>query len=411
MRVSFRSFASTVATILLFLGLTTPAHAAAGDLDPSFGAGGLVATGFAHGDAEANGVAIQADGKILAAGSTGSGVGQRFALVRYEPDGTLDPTFGTGGRVTTGFDSGNVHANAVIVQPNGKIVLAGGNGGNRFALARYNVDGSLDDTFGGDGKVTTGFVSGGTAFGLAIQPDGKLVAVGASSDRFMAARYNSNGTLDRTFNSDGKAPVTFSFGGVTAFSVGIQADGKIVLGGLFHSLKSKRFALARLDVNGELDPTFAGDGKVTTAFGSKIAAGHDLSIQPDGKIVLVGTVSGTAGSRFAMARYRPDGTLDPTFSGDGKQTTGFGFSPAFASDVALQGDGKIVAAGWKVINAAPFLTLARYTATGALDTTFGADGKITTRGGEALAVALQSDGKIVAVGGTGSRFLVARYQV
>jgi uncharacterized delta-60 repeat protein/uncharacterized repeat protein (TIGR01451 family) len=173
------------------------ATAASGDLDPTFGTGGKVTTDFAGSNAGANGVALQADGKIVAAGFADSGSGSDFALARYNPDGSLDASFGTGGKVTTDFAGGSDSAFGVALQADGKIVAAGfADSGSRgdFALARYNPDGSLDASFGTGGKVTTDFAgSGDEAFGVALQADGKIVAAGfagsGSRGDFALARY------------------------------------------------------------------------------------------------------------------------------------------------------------------------------------------------------------------------------
>src|SRR6266542_4476130 len=184
------------------------AQAAPGDLDPTFGGDGEVTTHFtAWSDESANAVAIQADGKIVAAGGTFSAFyHDKFALARYNADGTLDTSFGGDGKVTTHFAAGSEDgAHAVAIQANGKIVAAGNShlSNERFALARYNSDGKLDTSFGGDGKVTTRFAAGSYDFAsaVAIQPDGKVVAAGDSSspflyfDKFALARYNSDGKL------------------------------------------------------------------------------------------------------------------------------------------------------------------------------------------------------------------------
>src|SRR6185312_12779398 len=181
----------------------SPASAAAGDLDGAFGTGGTVTTDFAGNGDEARAVAVQPDGKIVAAGGA-LGATVDFALVRYRPDGTLDATFGTGGKVTTDFGSAE-QAFAVAVQPDGKIVVAGG-GATGFELARYNADGSLDGTFGAGGKVTTRFGLGlpfTRAHAIVLQPDGKIVVAGtatsATAPDFGLARYNPNGSLDASF--------------------------------------------------------------------------------------------------------------------------------------------------------------------------------------------------------------------
>src|SRR6266540_155863 len=175
---------------------------APGDLDPTFGAGGKVTTVFG-GDSRAYVLVLQPNGKLVAAGVGPNG----FALARYNPDGSLDTSFGAGGKVTTPIGA----ANALVLQPDGKLVAAGSNNisPSDFVLVRYNPNGSLDTSFGGDGKVTTAIGFGARAFALALQPDGKLVAAGmgwTGSTGFESAlvRYNPDGSLDTSFGAGGK---------------------------------------------------------------------------------------------------------------------------------------------------------------------------------------------------------------
>ena len=214
-------------------------------------------TDFTSGFDSATGVAIQADGRIVVVGQAGSYYSNqrrtKFALARYNSDGTLDASFGGDGKVMTRFSSGFESATGVAIQADGKIVAvgtAGQNFDNKFALARYNSDGTLDATFGGDGKVRTDFSAGWDgASGVAVQADGRIVAVGAAGQRhddskFVLARYNSDGTLDASFGSDGKVETDFTARGGEANGVAIQADGKIVAAGWANS-DSKMVALAR----------------------------------------------------------------------------------------------------------------------------------------------------------------------
>jgi uncharacterized delta-60 repeat protein len=185
------------------------ALAAGGDLDPGFGGDGKVITNLTPGFDVAHAVAVQPDGKILAVGRAGGSDvdGGTFALVRYEADGRLDATFGSGGKVTTDFDGPDEAANAVALQANGAIVVAGRAGGHHahFALARYTDDGNLDPSFGSNGKVTLELTPGDdVASSLLIQADGKIVAVGtANADKFALVRFNANGTLDTSFGGTG----------------------------------------------------------------------------------------------------------------------------------------------------------------------------------------------------------------
>jgi uncharacterized delta-60 repeat protein len=377
-----------------------------GSLDKSFSGDGKQTTDFGGDNDEAAGVALQADGKIIAVGFTQNfGAPGNFALARYNPNGTLDTRFSGDGRQTTDF-GGSDGAGGVALQPDGKIIAVGfGGAGGDFALARYNPNGSLDTSFSGDGRQTTDFGGSDQAHGVALQADGKVVAVGGDGNDFAFARYNPNGSLDPSFSGDGRQTTGFGGSDDRASGVALQADGKIVaVGG-----DGNDFALARYNPNGSLDTSFSGDGKQTTNLGFGAGDAAATLRQPDGKIVAVGN----AGNDFALARYKANGSLDKSFSGDGRQTTNFGGLGDVATGVALQGDGKIVAVG----SGGPGedFALARYNANGSLDTTFSGDGKQTTDfgGGRfpdiALGAALQANGKIVAVGGGAGDWALARY--
>ena len=412
----------------------------AGDLDITFDGDGKVTTDFATTDFggaldRAYSAVIQSDGKIVVAGTsfTGNGEQYNFALTRYNSNGSLDTTFDGDGKVTTDFGGGDDAAFSATIQSDGKIVVAGEsyNGSKRFdfAIIRYNSNGSLDTTFDGDGKVTTDF--GGTsddrAYSVAIQGDGKIVVAGYSKSDFALTRYNSNGSLDTTFDGDGKVTTSVGSSFFTDIenSVAIQSDGKIVVAGFSTKGSNLDFALARYNSNGSLDTTFDGDGKVTTGFGSSTNdVAHSVAIQSDGKIVVAGfsETSGIFDSKdFALTRYNSNGSLDSTFDGDGKVTTDFGRNlDDRANSVAIQSDGKIVVAGEsKNVRSGYDFALTRYNSNGSLDTTFDGDGKVTTAVGlfnyganyGALSVAIQSDGKIVAAGDGPGDFALARYNV
>jgi uncharacterized delta-60 repeat protein len=405
------------AVLVASLMLVSGAQAAAGDPDPSFSGDGKQRTDFGAGFSGATAAVRQGDGKIVAVGTAGG----NFLVARYNLDGSLDPNFSGDGRVQTNF-TGADFANDVALQGN-KIVVVGlstaNNGFGYFALARYNSDGSLDRNFSGDGKQTTlwGGSGEGGAFGAALQSDGKIVAVGTTNIHgshtldFALARYRLNGSLDPSFSGDGKQTLDLAFGEFAeAHGVAIQADGKIIAVG--DSFDFAGFALARFNPNGSLDTSFSGDGLQTTDFGVG-AVGRKVALQSDGKIVAVGR----AGGDFALARYNPGGSLDTSFSGDGLQTTDFlfGFDDR-ASDVAIQANGRIVAVGIAG-GGATFddFGLARYNTNGSLDPSFSGDGrKRTSFAGpsvidEANGVALQGDGRIVAVGVGNDEFALARY--
>ena len=321
--------------------------------------------------------------------------------------GDLDPTFSGDGKVVTDF-GGSDNGAGVAVQPDGKIVVVG-TAARDVALARYNADGSLDSSFDGDGKAATDF--GGDDYGadVAVQPDGKVVVVGGSVGGFALARHNADGSLDPSFGGDGKLTTDFGGSGGAAYGVALQPDGKIVAAG--HG--GAGFALARYRPDGSLDSSFDGDGKLTTDFGGSGGAAYGVALQPDGKIVAVGSALGDA-TDFALARYNADGSLDSSFDGDGKQITAIPFnSEDWLSDVAIRPDGWLVVVG----SAAEFnicgctdLVVGHYTPDGSpaglpLTSVSGTD-----YGG---GVALQPDGKIVVAGsalsdGRGD-FLLARY--
>jgi uncharacterized delta-60 repeat protein len=335
--------------------------------------------------------------------------------------GDLDPSFSGDGKQTTGFrissSAADDVANGVAIQGDGKIVVVGGSGDSHgpdlgFAIARYNPNGTLDKTFSGDGRQRTRFESRALATGVAVQDDGKIVVVGFShqssyDSKFAIARYNPNGSLDTSFGQNGKKK-TYFFGSDHATGVAIQGDGKIVVVGdaVDSFTPAGAFAVARYNPNGTLDTTFSGDGKQTTSF-PDYAAANAVALQDDGKIVVAGSNQelnqGSLGYdyNFALARYNPNGSLDPSFSGDGKQTTDFGgYDQAYG--VAIEDDGRIVAAGQ---GGNSHFALARYDANGSLDPTFSGSGKVTTGFGfgpddAANGIAVQGDGKIVAAGRT-----------
>ncbi|MEU7304371.1 calcium-binding protein [Streptomyces sp. NPDC007206] len=408
--------AATVLTLVLALSGT--AFAAPGDLDPGFGGDGTVLTDFGGTDS-ANDVAVQSDGRIVSVGSSAdpSGTESDFALSRHNSDGTLDTSFGGDGRVTTPINnmipSDQLQwseAHAVALQPDGKIVVAGGSWRGYddccwFTVARYNPDGTLDPSFGGgDGRVFTDFGDPEEAEDVAVQPDGKIVAAGYVGGDAAVARYNPDGSLDTTFSGDGM--VTTRLGsspeeGGDARALVLQPDGKIVIAGEVGTTRFD-FVLVRYTSGGSLDTGFGSNGIQRTDFGDYDSA-EALAVQSDGKIV----AAGGGGGGVAVARYNTTGTLDPSFDGDGLVVT----PGASGQDMKLQSDGRIVVAGsgpggFKVL---------RYDTNGSLDTGFGTGGQVTTGFGgsdAAHGLALQSDGKIVAAGqgGPDSDFALARYQ-
>ncbi len=438
-------------TVLIFLLLTARyGQAAPGSLDPSFGNGGVFSfpvvsypsTGVDF--VSANAIAIQADGKIVVAGSGYNGANEGFGLARFNVDGSPDLTFGLNGKIVTIFPNGKAFADAVIIQPDGKIVAAGGNDlyysgtgvepENYYVLlARYNADGLLDTTFGLGGKIMTDLrsVTYGAA-DIALQADGKIVTVGRLFHQygtdFVLVRYNSDGSLDNSFGLTGKITTRFSDNS-GAVGVAIQSDGRIVAVGYSWDdgpphPRNFRFAVARYSADGSLDMSFDGDGRAATAINSiegRVAGATTVAIQPDGKIVAGGYSYDGLFTNSTLVRYETKGGVDPTFGTDGIAVTAFSQdSDSYTTDVSIQTDGRIVVAGWSnnvsFGYAAPSgFGLARYNTEGSLDPTFGAGGKILTSfspgnwGSYEAATAIQSDGKIVLAGYIGPHSALFRY--
>ena len=272
-----------------------------------------------------NSMAIQSDGKIVVAGYSSIGGYDNFALIRYNPNGSLDTSFNGTGKVTTAIGSVHDRGNSVAIQSDGKIVVAGysQNSNYDFAVVRYNPNGSLDTTFNGTGKVTTAFgTSNDVGNSVAVQSDGKIVVAGqtiiGSNDDFALVRYNSNGSLDTNFNGAGKVTTAIGSFGDRAHSMAMLSDGKIVVAGeSYMGGSAYDFALARYNSNGSLDTSFNGTGKVTTAFGSSDDIGNSVAVQSDGKLVVAGYALTGGNFNFALARYEGGIDLDPDTDGDG----------------------------------------------------------------------------------------------
>ena len=427
-----------LASVLILIGLAGAAQAAPGNLDTTLsGDGRILESSLAPSHVGA--VAIQADGKIVAVGSTGND----FAVLRYHRNGTPDSSFGGNGLVVTPFGSSvsNDIANAVAVQADGRIVVAGSVGSTtnrRVGVVRYLADGARDTTFGDNGRVTMDFAPGGTgAAGMAIQPDGKIILVGGTGSDFAVARLNTDGALDTSFGfppSTGVVARDMGSGNESATAVAILADGRIALAGTTVFDGRRVFAWTMVTAGGLVQFVGSGIGNDAqhTSFGTSTDARTTaMAVQADGKIVLVGerTLSGGGGSvpifsdtSMALARYNLDGSLDTTFGAGGVRVINVaaatGGPDSFARGVALQLDGKIVVVG----QAAPTsgfisnFTVLRLHANGALDSTFAGGGRVVTdfgsgANGTANAVAVQpSDGRLVVAGSSGDRIALARYQ-
>ncbi len=347
-----------------------------GSLDLDFGSGGQVNLRTLKANWPHD-LFVQPDMKIVVVGGTSAQKGGEFSAERYNLNGSLDTTFHNDGVANTPIGTRFDIAFASVIQTDGKIVLAGSSSSTSygdFGVVRYNTDGSLDTTFDSDGKVVTSIRSNtDEAHDVALQSDGKIVVAGYSFDPtgkslsdFTIARYNSNGTLDTTFDGDGIVITALSSDRDEGKSVFVQADGKILVAGFAVISGKLSGAFVRYNINGTLDSNFGSNGKVFTDV--PYAA---IAVQPDGKIILAGTTSQEGTNDFVVERYSTDGTLDTTFSGDGISRTAF-LKDDRAYAVAIQPDGKIIIAGvTSGQDSTSKFALVRYLGDGSLDTTFG----------------------------------------
>jgi uncharacterized delta-60 repeat protein len=299
-------------------GLAHAAPHSAGDLDPTFGAGGIITTTLGT-RAEAYALVLQGDGKLVAAGVGQGQFTAGFGLARYLPGGTLDTSFAGTGTLVTNLNGYEAQAQAVAVDAAGHVLAAGYTQtvatGQDAALVRYNAGGSLDPGFGSGGKVITNFGDGRDEVrALVLQADHKVVAGGYMDGPFVLTRYNPDGSLDSGFGHGGQ--VTIPMSGTAAINaLALQADGKIVAAGYSSVGTTPVMALARLNPDGRLDSAFGSNGRVTTVFPNGDPVARAVGIQSDGKIVVAGSVfaPSTGQGGLALARYNPDGSLDPTF--------------------------------------------------------------------------------------------------
>jgi uncharacterized delta-60 repeat protein len=374
----------------------------------------MVKTDFGGLRDTSNAVVIQDNGKIVVVGgSYNSSTDQSaFALARFDSDGSLDTGFGAGGKVNTLFD--NAHwddqAYAVALETNHKIVVAGTSEG-LLALARYNSNGSLDTGFGTNGKVTND--SGEEGHAVAIQKDDKIVVVGVhNGSHFVLARYNSDGSLDTGFGSAGT--MVMDFGGVhaSANAIALQDDGKIVVVGYTKKAYPEKsyFALARLNRDGSLDAGFGAGGKVTTSLFQN-GYGNAVVIQEDGRIVVGGASSVYSMGNIELTRYHGDGSLDTSFGVNGLVMTTFNGKLGIGTSLALLKNDKIVMAGYcEGASASPDNALTVFNSDGSLDTNAGlSNGSAAASSGVVRAMAVQDDGRIVVAGSSDWDTMLMRF--
>jgi uncharacterized delta-60 repeat protein len=372
-----------------------------GDLDTSFGSGGKKTINFGGTD-DPRVVLVQPNGRIVVAG--GGAAASSFCVVRLRTNGTLDTTFGSGGKKVIDFGGDDESVFGAALQADGKIVLAG-DSHLKVAVARLKPNGALDASFEGDGKKVFSWGALGRGQAVVVAPNGKILLAGFSGPEggnIQVARLKTNGLLDTTFGTGGKAAVDFG-GDDFGMAMARQADGRILVAGRSSAAGA---VVARLRATGTLDPDFDGDGRVTLPGGGSASA---VLVQPDRNIVVAGNAMGSG--VMTVTRLTPTGALDPTFGAGGTASIDFGSLADLAAGAALQPNGKIVVAGYT--QSSEDVAVARLNANGSPDATFGVAGKATVEFGVATfgqAVALQSNGRIVVAGQKtgGDDFAVAR---
>ena len=384
---------------------------APGDLDYTFGIGGKAISPFVTTLSDAHGMTLQSDGKTVVVGGTSAGGGgsSDAIVLRYKSDGILDSTFSGDGMLSTDFGASESYA-GVAVQPDGKVVTVGTNSTiTNIILARYTSAGVLDNTFDGDGRATITLAGKTvvTASEVAVLSDGKLLLAGYVDSDIAILRVNSNGSLDTSFDADGYAVANL---GMTArgFSMTLQADGKIVVAGDAYTngnWNQAQAAVVRFNSNGSLDTTFDGDGMQTFTFGGTSQTLYSSTVQSDGRIVVAGGATSGGADDIAVARFNSNGSLDTTFGGDGKITVDVAGGSDGSSGVTMHPDGKkIYVAGYAGTGGYSDAVVARINGNGSLDTSFSSDGiaiqDVRSQSDFAQSMVVQSDGKVVLAGYT-----------
>jgi uncharacterized delta-60 repeat protein len=387
-----------------------------GSVDNTFNGSGSLSTSLGKGDDRVTGAHVQPDGKIVLTGYLYQpGQSGDFALVRYNPNGPIDQSFGTGGKVISDVGFGGGYANDMVIQSDDKIVVVGGNGS--FAVARYRTDGTPDPAFNGTGTAQA-FAPDSEAKAVAVQADGKILVAGRTrnggTDDAAVTRLNADGSVDETFGDQGRivTPIGILYDSFEAIAV--QPDGRIVTAGYARSVGGQRtdLAMLRYTADGVPDLSFGDNGRVVGGpCGHSDSSVAGLEIQTGGKIVASGECGG-----LAVFRFNPDGSPDTSFNKTGAAVIGSLQTSGSSSDVGIQNDGKIVVAGRGYVNGGNAFILARYDPNGSLDPSFNGSGIVTRSTGtgddQAMSLAIQPDGKLIAAGygtnGGMSEFIVLR---
>ncbi len=382
-----------------------------GLLDLSFNGNGFYFTAVGESYSGLTKVAIQNDGKIIGLGSMFDGDNGNSMLIRFNIDGSIDESFGEAGFVYTDLETGIESGSDLVIQNDQKIIVASRVGVgfflNLLELVRYDPNGNIDLSFGTDGYVITDLdFTFDQSYSIAMQNDGKIIigtTIDTATDQaFGVLRYNSNGSLDTTFGNDGLAIALIGTNNSSATDVAIQDDGKIIVGG-YTWTDSYEIALARFTTSGVLDTSFDTDGKIITSLGSSQDYGKSIAIQEDQKILVAGYTQNGTNSDIALVCYNPNGSLDQNFANGGIYTSDTPDEYESVNSLVIQPDGKILITGKGGTSGDAYdFLVAKYLSNGILDSSFGTDGLVTTSitgyNDFGRDIQLQSDGKIV-VGG------------
>jgi uncharacterized delta-60 repeat protein len=399
-------------------------NVASGSKDACFGAQGLRTTPISTTEAnEGTAMTIDSQRRIVVAGYTQVSTAISFAVVRYNPDGSLDQSFGTGGVATADFGAGTEAPRAVVTDASNRVIVVGSAGAD-IAVVRFNENGALDNTFSDDGLLKINFSLGNTDYGRAVALDasGNIYVAGYTVDAlsnadFAIAKLTTAGLPDPSFDLDGRQTVAFALGSNTEIASAIKIDsaGKIVVAGVTgNGANANDFAVAKLSATGQLDSTFDMDGKQTVNFTNTDDTANALAIDAANNLYLAGYKKNGGNTIMAVAKLTSAGVLDTSFDTDGLQTVGFGAgNTEIAYGVFLDSSNSVVLTG----TVGPLFNgdfgVARLTSSGATDTTFSADGKETydfaLGGDEGTGGAIDANGKIVIAGSSSAEsFSVAR---
>ena len=373
----------------------------AGDIDTSFGVDGFVITDFEDSFDWGKKVIIDSNEKIIVGGCAIIDSTVDFVLARYLSDGSLDMEFGIEGKINTDFNNNYDSFSMLVSDVNNKIISVGGSNGD-FALTRHNMDGSLDIFFGEDGKVTTDFDNEwDCANYVVLDSEQRIIVCGNSNHDFCIARYHIDGSLDSTFGINGKVTTDINESFDCGNSIAINDCNQIYMCGSTSREDSINFALVKYNNDGSLDTDFGNNGKIITDFYGRNDVAKAIKIDMDGNIIVAGSSKISDNNDFALAKYNPYGMLVTDFGDNGKVLTDFNDTWDYASEIVIDNENRIIVAG----KADTMYAIARYHNNGDLDESFGINGKVTTayintdRGSEGwTGIALDSEENIVVAG-------------